>query len=302
MATQKMHAEEADTSIPLVKRLLQAQLPQWAQLPVEEVHSAGTVNAIYRLGADRVIRLPRIEEGMWQVEKEHHWLPVLAPLLPLTVPVPLVKGAPGEGFPWSWSVYQWIAGDNATITRFGGDTAAAVTLANFVNALQQIDPGTGPGPGTHNFFRGVPLATRDAATREAIRTLSHTQSMEAVTAVWDQALSAPVWDRSPVWIHGDLHGGNLLATEGRLSAVIDFGGLGVGDPACDLLAAWMLFTAPARAAFRATVRADEATWQRGRGWALSVGLIALPYYEKSNPVLAAMARHAIREAVADYQV
>jgi aminoglycoside phosphotransferase (APT) family kinase protein len=296
-----MHADELDIDVPLVRRLLAAQFPQWADLPLELVRSAGTDNAIYRLGDDMAVRLPRIRGATEQVEKEHRWLPRLAPHLPLAIPVPLGKGLPAEDYPWRWSVYGWLEGENATIEPIADPRQAASELGEFIAALQRIDPAGGPPPGAHNSFRGVPLAMRDQPTREAITALRNTLDAGAVTAAWDAALKAPAWHGSAVWLHGDLLPTNLLVTRGRLSAVIDFGCLGVGDPACDVMVAWTLLSAATRGVFRAALLVDEVTWARARGWALSFGLIALPYYQVSNPVLAGIARRAIDEAVADHQ-
>jgi aminoglycoside phosphotransferase (APT) family kinase protein len=247
------------------------------------------------------VRLPRIEGATGQVDKERQWLPRLAPLLPLAIPVPLVKGTPGEGYPWQWSVYRWLAGENATIEPIADAGQATRELAQFIAALQRIDPTGGPPPGAHNSFRGVPLSTRDADTRAAIASLDGMLDTDAVTAAWDAALQAPGWHGPPVWIHGDLSPLNLLVHQGQISAVIDFGCLGVGDTACDLQVAWNLLSAQTRDVFRAALPVDDATWARGRGWALSVGLIALPYYQSTNPVLAGIARRAIDEALADHK-
>jgi aminoglycoside phosphotransferase (APT) family kinase protein len=300
MAAGKMHDDEVDTDPSLVRRLLAAQFPQWASLPIERVRSAGTDNALYRLGDDMVVRLPRIHRAVGQVDKEQLWLPRLAPLLPLAVPVPLAKGMPGEGYLWDWSVCRWLEGENATNEHIADPRQAAIDLAQFIAALQQIDAAGGPPPGPHNSSRGEPLAMRDARTRDAIKTLQDTLDAEAVTAVWDTAVESPAWPGPPLWLHGDLQSGNLLAVGGRISAVIDFGCLGVGDPACDVMAAWLYLSAETRDVFRDVLSVDDATWARGRGWALSVGLIALPYYQNTNPVLAGIARRAIDEALADY--
>jgi aminoglycoside phosphotransferase (APT) family kinase protein len=303
MPASKMHADEVDTDVSLVGRLLAAQFPHWADLPIEPVHSAGTDNAIYRLGGDIAVRLPRIHWATGQVDKEHLWLPRLAPLLPLAIPVPLAKGTPGEGYPWHWSVYRWLEGENATIERIADLRQAAMDLAQFILHLHRIDPTGGPLAGDHNFGRGEPLAMRDTHTRVAIDTLYDMGMLDAgdVTAAWEAALRAPAWSGPPVWVHGDLQAGNLLAVRGRLSAVIDFGGLGVGDPACDLIVAWNLLSAETRDVFRAALGVDDATWARGRGWALSVGLIALPYYRSTNPALAAISRRAIDEVLAEHE-
>lgn len=289
-----MHADELATDASLVRRLLAAQFPQWVDLPIEPVRSAGTDNALYRLGDDMVVRLPRIRWAAGQPELEHNWLPRLAPLLPLDVPVPLATGVPAEGFPWRWSICPWVDGENATLDRIVDVRETATSLGEFVAALHRIDPTGGPATS-----RGVPLAQRERVMRESIAQLDDTFDVEAVTAAWDEALEAPVWDGPPVWLHGDLQSGNLLAVGGRLSAVIDWGCLGVGDPACDAMPAWTYFTAETRDAFRAALAVDEATWARGRGWALSVGVIAFPYYVRTNPVLAGIGRRAIDEALGD---
>jgi aminoglycoside phosphotransferase (APT) family kinase protein len=300
MPAGKMHDDEVDTDVSLVRRLLAAQFSQWADLPIAPVSSAGTDNALYQLGGEMVVRLPRIHWAVGQIDKEQRWLPVLAPLLPLAIPVPLARGEPGEGYPWRWSVYPWLPGENATIERIADPRQMATELAQFIVALERIDPTGGPPPGPHNSGRGVPLAERDSGTRAAIATLHGMLDTAAVTAAWEADLQAPAWHGPPVWIHGDLQSGNLLAVQGRLSAVIDFGCLGVGDPACDVMAAWLVLSAETRAVFRAALSVDDATWARGRGWALYFGLIALPYYQDTNPVLAGIARRAIAEVLADH--
>jgi aminoglycoside phosphotransferase (APT) family kinase protein len=297
----KLHADEWDIDAALVRRLLAAQFPQWAGLTLAPVESAGTDNVLHRLGDDMVVRLPRIPGATGQVEKEQRWLPELAPVLPLAIPVPLAEGKPGEGYPWRWSVYRWLEGDTATEGHVADPGQAARVLGQFVAAMQRIDPSGGPYPGASNSSRGVPLVTRDAETRGAIRALSGTYDAATLTAAWEAALAAPAWHGPPVWLHGDLHAANLLADRGRLSAVIDFGCLGVGDPACDVMVAWTYLSPDTREAFRSELEVDDATWARGRGWALSMGAIALPYYHRSNPVLAAIARRAIDQALADQE-
>jgi len=295
-----MHADEVDTDAALVGRLLAAQFPQWAALPIESVPFFGTDNAIYRLGENMAVRLPRRQKNTEQLEKELRWLPRLAPLLPLVIPVPLAVGEPADGYPFEWSIYTWLEGETATVARIGDLSQAATDLAQFVAALQRVDPTDGPPPGAHNSFRGVPLSTRDEPTRAAIASLGGTIDLSAVTAAWEAALRAPEWRLPPVWIHGDLDARNLLVEQGRLSAVIDFGCLGVGDPACDVMVAWKLFDADARAIFRAELAVDEATWTRGRGWALSQALIALSYYTpETNPVLVREAGRWMVEVLAD---
>jgi aminoglycoside phosphotransferase (APT) family kinase protein len=296
-----MHADEIDTDPSLVHRLLASQFPHWSSLPIEPVPSAGTDNAIYRLGDDMAVRLPRIPATTTQVDKEQEWLPKLAPYLPLAIPTPLAKGSPGEGYPWHWSVYTWLEGENALSEPVSDLRQAALDLAGFISALQRIDPTGGPLPGPENFNRGEPLANRDANTRASIELLHGIIDTTAATAAWEADLHAPIWDRPPVWIHGDLSPLNLLVKHDRVSAVIDFGCLGVGDPACEYQVAWNFLSADSRDIFREALSIDDASWARGRGWALSCGLIALPYYRVTNPILAGVGRRAIAEVLADHQ-
>jgi aminoglycoside phosphotransferase (APT) family kinase protein len=207
-------------------------------------------------------------------------------------------GVPADGYPWHWSIYRWLEGENATIERIDNLDQFATTLVQFLAALQQIDPASGPPPGRHNFFRGGPLAIYDTETRDAIATLDGKIDTDAVTAVWEAALKA-TWHGPPVWLHGDVSAANLLVKKGRLSAVIDFGCLGVGDPACDLTIAWTLFSGESQVAFRAALPVDGATWARGRGWALWKGLITLTEHINTNSLEARNARRVIDEVLAD---
>ncbi len=294
MRTGKMHADEPDIDTSLVRRLIAVQLPQWAGLPVEPVGSVGTSNAMYRLGEDMVVRLPRIAGAADDIEKEHTWLPRLAPPLPVAVPLPLGRGTPGEGYPWPWSVYRWLDGEPAR-GPLAEPRLLAHDLAGFVTALRRLDPADGPPS-----YRSESLAARDASTRAAMAALRASLDAEAVAAAWSAALRAPAWPGPAVWIHADLQPGNVLIAGGRLSAVIDFGCLGLGDPAVDLIAAWYVLPREARGAFRALVEADDAAWARGRGWALSIALLEADYYRDTNPVMAATAHHVIREVLADH--
>ncbi len=298
MTADKMHPDEVHTDVPLVRRLLAAQFPQWADLPIERVASAGTDHAIYRLGDEMSVRLPRIHWAVGQVEKEWEWFPKLAPHLPLAIPTPLAKGEPGEGFPNPWLVSPWIPGGDATEEHLRDLREAAADLAGFILALQRIDTAGAPRPGPTG--RGVPLAVRDEYTRNGIARSEGLVDVEAVTAAWEAALAAAAWGGEPVWIHGDLLPGNVLARPGRVSAVIDWGPL-VGDPAAELIVAWSLFSGESRAAFRAALGVDDATWARGRGWALSTAILELPYYLNTNPAIVAKARHRIAEVLAEHK-
>ena len=298
MATAKMHPNEVNPAVSLVRGLLREQFPQWADLPLVPVESAGTDNAIYRLGEDLAVRLPRIDWALGQADKERQWLPKLAPFLPLRVPDPLAAGEPALGYPWSWSVYRWLEGESLARAQNPDLCAAALSLAAFIRALQAADPAGGP-PAAAFDLRGVPLSRRDRAVRAAIRALDGEIDTAAVLSAWEAALQAPDWEQDPVWFHGDLLPGNVLVHQGQVSAVIDFAGLGVGDPACDLMIAWGLFSGESRAVFRSALQVDEASWARGRGQALAQALIFIPYYLNSNPAGVAYARHVVSEVLKD---
>ncbi|MEO1089285.1 MAG: aminoglycoside phosphotransferase family protein [Pseudomonadota bacterium] len=293
-----MHADEFRADAGLVGRLLVAQFPRWAALPLRPFASAGTDNTIYRLGDDLCVRLPLRGSAAPLVEKECAWLPRF-PALPLTIPTPLAMGEPSEDYPWRWSVVSWIPGTPATIDRIDDPDLAARKLADFLRALQAIDAASGPPSGPQNHFRGVPMRVLDGRTRPAISNLADEIDVAAATALWEAALAAEVWSGPPVWVHGDLQPGNMLAREGRIAAVIDFGLSGVGDPACDLIAAWTLLPPASRIVFRTALDVDDSTWMRGRGWALYAGVIALDYYRESNPSLAASCRRTLRSVLAD---
>lgn len=290
----RMHTDEVDLDAPLVSRLVATRFPRWAGLPVRRLASSGTENAMFRLGTDKVVRLPRHPRAVESVAHEQRWLTRLGPRLPVAAPVPLELGEPGEGFAWPWSVYRWLDGGNPVAGAVEKPRALARDLGGFVTALRAIE--TQDGPPNH---RGVPLAERDAPTRDALARLEGRVDTVAVTALWEEALRAPGRTGPPAWAHADLMPGNILVRDGRLSAVIDFGCVGVGDPAVDLIVAWNLLPASARGTFREAVGADDAEWARGRGWALSIALIALPYYWETNPPVAENSRHVIREVLAE---
>ena len=288
-----------DIDAALVGRLIAEQFPGWAGLPLAPVASAGTDNALFRLGDALVVRLPRVGWAIGQAEREHHWLPVLAPHLPLPVPAPLAMGEPSDAFAHHWSVCPWLEGEDGVGATFADPSEAAGALARFIADLQSLSAADGPRAGRQNNGRGVPLVYLDDSVRAAITALEGEIDTAAATAAWSDAVAASAWDGAGVWLHGDLHPGNLLIQAGRLSGVIDFGCLGVGDPACDAMAAWTVFRGGARSAFRRVLPLDTATWARARGWALYSGLIALPYYLHSNPVIVRRVRQLITEVLAD---
>jgi len=296
MCATTMHAGEVETDVALVRRLLAGQLPQWADLPIELVTSYGTDHDIYRIGEHLAARLPRIEWATRQATKEAEWLPKLAPHLPLAIPVQLAMGHPAEGYPFGWSVYEWLPGENANGTIDDLDQAA-VDLAAFVNALRQVDTTRADRRRAHS--RGGPLAEHDEQVCRSIAQLGERIDGDAALRSWQESRGASAWDREEVWVHGDLLPGNLLVVGGRLTAVIDFGGLNVGDPACDLQPAWNVFAGESRRRFRAELEVDDASWLRGRGWALYQAVSALPYYWDTNPGMIRQASHALAQVLAD---
>jgi aminoglycoside phosphotransferase (APT) family kinase protein len=261
-------AVDRDTvSADVAARLVAGQFPQWASLPVVPVKLNGWDNTTFRLGDELSVRLPSADRYVAQVGKEHRWLPVLAPRLPLPIPEPVAMGRPSDEFPRPWSVYRWIPGEPAIAGQVTDLAALASSLAGFLAALNAVDASDGPPAGAHNFFRGGPLTTWDEQVRHLVRLTADDIDAGAAIKVWDAALASS-WEQAPVWVHGDMSASNLLVADGALHAVIDFGGAAVGDPSCDLIMEWAFFTGDSAAVFRRGLDHDEATWARGRGWAL----------------------------------
>lgn len=289
-----------DIDAALVGRLIAAQFPRWSGMPVRPVEPGGWSNRTFRVGESMVARLPSAQRYAAKIGKEQIWLPRLAPHLPLPVPEPLAEGAPGEGYPWPWSVYRWIEGETAASATIDDRSRFATDLAKFLGALQRIDPADGPPPGAHSFHRGGDLAVYDTETRQAVAALGDAIDQDAVTAVWAAALASH-WERPPVWLHGDVAPGNLLVRDGRLRAVIDFGGCAVGDPACDLAIAWTVFSGESREAFRAALSLDGRTWARGRGWAMWKALIVWAALPGANPLDRERSPAIVRELIEDHR-
>jgi aminoglycoside phosphotransferase (APT) family kinase protein len=289
----KMHDDEVDIDAGLVGRLVAEQFPHLADLPITEVRSTGTVNAIYRLGDRLCARLPRVAEWAPDLDREWRWLPELAPRLPLRVPEPVGRGRPGGSYPFSWTIYGWIDGQPYADGLVDDERRAAEDLARFVVDLRRIDPVGAPRGGRR------PLRELDAVTREVIESARGVIDGDAAVAAWERALRAPAWAGSPVWIHSDLLRPNVLVRDGRVCAVIDFGGVGVGDPAADVIAAWSVFGRAGRGVFRAALEVDDGTWERARGFALHQAALIVPYYGETKPGFVASARRTIEEVLAD---
>jgi aminoglycoside phosphotransferase (APT) family kinase protein len=276
--TPKLHADEVDVDEQLVRSLLTDQFPEWAHLPLRRTASTGTDNAIYRLGDRMGVRVPRIHWAVHQIDMEYRWLGRLAPRLPVAVPEPLAKGAPGNDYPYPWLVYGWLEGEDALEAEVVEWNQLARDVAGFVVALEQIDPTDGPPARS----RGGPLAPHDKDARRAIRQLD-AALVDRAMAIWEEALLAGPWTAPPVWVHGDLYPGNVVVSEGRLRGVIDWSGAGVGDPACDAMFAWSL-PPDARAEYLTALEIDDATRARARAWVVEQAAMFIPYYAETIPL------------------
>ena len=273
---------KVDITVEVVACLVSEQFPHWADLEIRPVALDGWDNTTFRLGDDLSARLPSAKVYVPQIDKEHRWLPMLAPQLPLPIPRPMAKGRPGCGFPAPWSIYQWLEGEPAAVVGVTDHDRLAEDIGRFLAALQQVDPTDGPPAGPHSFNRGGPVAAWDEQTRATIDQVADDIDVEGAIAVWEAALAAE-WNGPDVWVHGDVTGSNLLLADDRLCGIIDFGCSAVGDPACDLTAAWTMFEGTSRERFMATLPFDEGTWARARGWALWKALIDIPGRPVDDP-------------------
>jgi aminoglycoside phosphotransferase (APT) family kinase protein len=296
MAQGQMHADEAVVSEDLAARLVAAQFPGWADLPLRLLPAGGSDNALVRLGRDMVLRFPRLEAAAARATVEARWLPVLGPLLPLRVPEVLAVGQPGLGYPHAWSVLRWIAGVDAVTAPPADDLAAARALAGFVGTLRAVPVPRDAPPMPESGH----LGPRDGFTRQMIARITDEADPALVTRLWDQALTLPPWDGTPVLVHADLHPLNLLVSGCDVSAVIDWGAFSAGDPAHDLICGWTMLGDAGRALFRKLLEADDATWARGRALAFSKAVMAAPYYRISNPPLRDVMLQTLRRTVADW--
>lgn len=306
---RRIHDDEVFVDVDVVRELVDAHFPAWAGLPISPIASEGTDHNIYRLGSDLAIRWPRRPSAIGQLAREARWLPTLASHLPLAVPEIVAVVNPNDqsiGYPqmWCpWGITRWI--DGAPLGAHEADEAVAADLGHWVQALGTVratrTPELEPRPGG----RGAPLGTRDSQTRTAIDAIGDEFDATILHAIWDDARVAPPWDQPPRWVHGDLYPGNLLIKDGRIAAVIDFGCMGVGDPAVDAMVGWTAFGPDARAIFRRAGGFDDFTWRRGRGWALSWCAVYLPYYRTHDtvniPEGVIVARRALGRIIDDYR-
>ena len=297
----KMHEDEIEMDLREVKEMVANQFPRLAHLPIKKIESFGTVNTIYQLGASYSVRVPKIISGVTQIEKEEKWLPFLARKLPLAIPNLIEVGNCSDSYPWKWAIYEWIGGETARRTVLGEMSANISILAAFIKALQNIETEERLTPGEHNYFRGEPLINRDDKTRATLFKLRDEINYDIGIKVWKEAIEVPLREEEKKWIHGDLQSGNILVRDGLITSIIDFGALGFGDMACDLLPAWNLLNSRERAAFKDKMSVSETVWKRGMGWALTVSVVALEYYKVTNPALSAISRYTLNEIEKAYR-
>ncbi len=290
---RRMHRDEVSVDLSLVRRLLADQFPHLRREPVAILESTGTVNAICRIGQDLYARLPRVAAWAESLSRELTWLPRLAPHLSLSVPTPIGQGRPTAAYPFAWAIYTWLDGSPYSDELVTEERQTALDLADFIQQLRSIDAEGAPRAGR------APLAELDQITRSAIVGSRDSIDAEIAIAAWEQSLEAPRWSGKPLWIHSDLLRPNLLLEDGKLSAVIDFGGVGAGDPAADIIAAWSVFGKAGREAFRRALGVDDDTWRRARGYALHQASMIIPYYRKTNPSFVDSAIRTVREVLTE---
>ncbi len=279
---------ELEITTQTAKALIAEQFPQFAHLHIRPVDHGGNDNRTFRLGEEMSIRLPSAEEYVRQVEKEQKWLPKIAAHLPLPIPEPIAMGMPSVCYPWKWSIYKWLEGESANTLALSDAhlEAIAVQLAHFLRAFHQFDADGAPAPGLHNWWRAAHTSIYDVETRSLIETLQDLINVDQARSLWQRAIDSK-WEKDPVWVHGDVSSGNILVKDNKLAAVIDFGCMGIGDPACDLTIAWTFFRGKSREVFKANLPLDEETWARARGWAMWKALFEISVLEdKSGAALA----------------
>lgn len=287
---KRMHPDEVPIDETLVRRLLADQLPDLSGLPLTIVEPWGTDNAVWRLGEDLVVRLPRIVGAQGQGDKEARWLPVIAPHLTVAVPEPVAVGEPGLGYPYRWALHRWIEGHGAGPERIVDPERFGIDLATVVSELRAVP--TAGAPAATN--RARPLADYDTATRAAIAAAGHLIDADAALAVWDDALAAPPYDGPEAWVQGDLEGNCLVDDDGHLCGIVDWNSACVGDPAVDVQVVWSpLFTDASREVFLDALDVDNAMIRRSRGAAINQACAALPYYLDTYPLIVERSWHKL---------
>lgn len=287
--------------IKTVQNLIKEQFPQWADLPIIAVEPGGWDNKTFRLGNEMLIRMPSAACYAEKVSKEQELLPILAKQLSIPIPEPIALGKPSADYPFPWSIYRWIEGSNADTLKPEELPQFAHDAAQFLNALRTADTTGGLAPGTHNFFRGAHVSVYDADARQALQKLRGIIDVDYAASAWEKALSS-TWQHPTVWVHGDFSPGNILVKDGKLTAVIDFGGTAIGDPACDLVIAWTFLDKQSSEMFKSTIDLDDDTWARARGWALWKAMITLADIEDKGAAEAEKQKQIINAILNDSTV
>ncbi len=285
----------------LVQRLINSQFPQWKDLAIKPVEPQGWDNRTFRLGSHLSARLPSGEEYVRQVQKEQKWLPLIAPHLPFPIPEPIAMGKPSKDFPWSWSIYKWLDGNSANIVELEDIHLETIAqqLAYFLNEFHKYNAAGAPTPGLHNWWRAAHTSIYDAETRTLINQLKHFIDADSATSLWEKAIRSK-WHQHPVWVHGDVASGNILLKDNKISAIIDFGCMGIGDPACDLTITWTFFKNKSRNVFRNALGLDPDTWTRARGWALWKALYELSESEDKLSIKALEQKRIIGDVLKEH--
>ncbi|MFI4919676.1 MAG: aminoglycoside phosphotransferase family protein [Legionellales bacterium] len=282
----------------LARKLIAEQFPEYAHLPITSVEKQGHDNRTYRLGSDMLIRMPTAESYALKVPKEQALLPKIMRHLSVSIPVPIKMGAASQAYPYPFSIYKWLEGvsinllvlDNGCLEKLASD------LARFLKELQSIDNVEGPAPGQHNWWRGDHISVYDKGAREQISELSTVIDESKAIKLWERACETK-WNQPPVWIHGDFAIGNMLLKDSRLSAIIDFGGMALGDPACDLVIAWTFLNEKARDIFFQKMALDEDTWLRAKAWALWKATFELCQVADKNSPNAVIQKRIIEDVI-----
>jgi len=275
--------KKLEITAKVASALIAEQFPEFSHLPIRPVDHGGNDNRTFRLGTELSIRLPSAEEYVRQVKKEQQWLPKIAAHLSLPIPRPIAMGKPSEIYPWFWSIYQWLEGESANSLVLSDQDLETIAkqLANFLSEFHKFNADGAPVPGLHNWWRAAHTSIYDAETRSLIQSLKNLINPDKAESLWQRAISSK-WEKDPVWVHGDVSSGNILVKDHQLSAVIDFGCMGIGDPACDLTIAWTFFKNKSREIFKAHLPLDEDTWARARGWALWKALYEISVLENKS--------------------
>lgn len=298
MTTPPDKVEKVEITLPLVQKIITKQFPEFSNMVIKPVKIQGHDNYTFRLGSEMLIRMPTAAPYALKVPKEQKLLPQLSINLTIPIPTPLKVGSPSEDYPFNFSIYKWLDGQSANTVEIEEEAmkGIAYSLAQFLQELQSIDPSNGPLPGLHNWWRGDHISVYNDQARTQISSLKNIIDGNKALALWERACNTR-WNNSPVWVHGDFASGNILLKNGYLAGIIDFGGLAIGDPACDLVIFWTFLKGKARDIFKQQVLLDEDTWLRARGWALWKATFELCNIADKNSPDAILQRHIINEVL-----